>query len=77
MSTGTCSTHSWNDGAEDDEGEPRMGSRVDEKLEMDDDLYGNPHPSRDRRPMSHYRARLRSQRLATTTEDIDGDESHW
>ena len=77
MSTGTCTTHSWNDGAEDDEGEPKMGLRVDQRLEMDDDLYDNPRSSRDGRPMSHYRARLRSQRVAATIEDTDDDGSHW
>ena len=69
MSTGTCTTHSWNDGAEDDEGEPKMGLRVDQRLEMDDDLYDNPRPLRDER--------LMSQRVAATNEDADDDESPW
>ena len=77
MSTGTCTTHSWNDGAEDDEGEPRMGLRVDATLEMDNDLYDNSRISRNGRPMRHYRARLRSQRVAATGEDADDDESYW
>jgi WD repeat-containing protein 23 len=38
-STGTCSVHSWNDGAEDDEAEPKMGRRVDAKLQHDPRLY--------------------------------------
>lgn len=75
MSTGTCTTHSWNDGAEDDEGE--MGLRVDQRLEMDDDLYDNQRSSQDGRPISHYRARLRSQRVAATNDDADDDGSHW
>lgn len=77
MSTGTCTTHSWNDGAEDDEGEPKMGLRVDQRLEMDDDLYDSPRPLRDGRLMNHYRARLRSQRVAATNDDADDDESPW
>ena len=77
MSTGTCTTHSWNDGAEDDEGEPKMGLRVDQRLEMDDDLYDNPRSSQDGQRMSHYRARLRSQRVAATNEDAGADDSHW
>ena len=77
MSTGTCTTHSWNDGAEDDEGEPKMGLRVDQRLEMDDDLYDNPRSLRDGRLMNHYRARLTSQRVASTNEDADDDENHW
>jgi WD repeat-containing protein 23 len=39
MSTGTCTVHSWNDGAEEDEAEPRMGLRVSQKLEADPELY--------------------------------------
>ncbi|RKF78135.1 LEC14B protein [Golovinomyces cichoracearum] len=31
---GTCTVHSWNDGANDDEAEPKMGRRVDEKLKQ-------------------------------------------
>jgi len=37
MSSGTCSVHSWNDGAEDDEGE--MGLRVDQQLKADPEFY--------------------------------------
>lgn len=40
MSTGTCTVHSWNDGAEEDEAEPKMGLRVNERLEADRELYG-------------------------------------
>ena len=39
MSTGTCTVHSWNDGAEEDEAEPKMGLRVNQKLEYDPSLY--------------------------------------
>jgi len=39
MSTGTCTVHSWNDGAEEDEAEPKMGYRVNHKLEDDRTLY--------------------------------------
>jgi WD repeat-containing protein 23 len=39
MSTGTCTVHSWNDGAEEDEAEPKMGLRVNQKLEVDPALY--------------------------------------
>lgn len=77
MSTGTCTTHSWNDGAEDDEGEPKMGLRVDQRLEMDDDLYDDPRSLRDGRLTSHYRARLRSNSVAATNADADDDENYW
>ncbi len=33
MARGTCTVHSWNDGADDDEGEPRMGRHVNERLQ--------------------------------------------
>ncbi|KAL3420209.1 WD domain-containing protein [Phlyctema vagabunda] len=39
MSTGTCTVHSWNDGAEEDEAEPEMGLRVNQKLQHDPHLY--------------------------------------
>jgi len=52
MSTGTCTVHSWNDGAEEDEAEPKMGLRVNQKLDVDPALYDSPeseNPAR-RRP---------------------------
>jgi WD repeat-containing protein 23 len=39
MGTGTCTVHSWNDEAEEDEAEPKMGFRVDPKLHADPALY--------------------------------------
>ncbi|KAL8699906.1 MAG: hypothetical protein Q9224_001210 [Gallowayella concinna] len=70
---GTCTTHSWNDNAEDDEGEPRMGVRVNQLLEEDESLYG--HPQRGGRS-SQFRSRLRSQRVPPTGED-DDDAEGW
>ncbi|KAJ5652225.1 hypothetical protein N7507_009651 [Penicillium longicatenatum] len=32
LSSGTCTVHSWNDGAENDEGEPPIGQSYDDKL---------------------------------------------
>ncbi|KIN07661.1 hypothetical protein OIDMADRAFT_108451 [Oidiodendron maius Zn] len=50
METGTCSIHSWNDGAEDDEAEPKMGLRVNPKLEIDPEFYAEvPEPRFSRR----------------------------
>jgi len=37
---GTCTTHTWNDGLEEDEGEPAMGLRVDHKLRREPRFYG-------------------------------------
>jgi len=39
MEGGTCTVHSWNDGAEADEAEPKMGYRVNERLVPDQELY--------------------------------------
>lgn len=50
MSTGTCTVHSWNDGAEEDEAEPKMGYRVDRTLHPDPALYASPEPN-PRRPI--------------------------
>lgn len=39
---GTCTTHTWNDGLDEDEGEPAMGARVNAKLQRDPTYYGEP-----------------------------------
>ena len=54
-----------------------MGLRVDQRLEMDEDLYDNRRSLRNVRPMNRYRAGLRSQRVAATNEDADDDEGNW
>ncbi len=71
MQTGTCTTHSWNDDAEDDEGEPKMGVRVNQLLEEDESLYD--HPPRGGRT-SRFRSRLRSQRVQASGDDDDDDD---
>ena len=60
MSTGTCTVHSWNEGAEDDEGTPQMGRRVNERLEHEDHYYNVPKPAR----RTSRRSRLSSQQVA-------------
>jgi WD repeat-containing protein 23 len=44
MSTGTCTVHSWNDNAGEDEAEPKMGVGVNAKLAHDDRLYSAEPP---------------------------------
>lgn len=66
MSTGTCTTHSWNDGAEEDEGEPKMGLRVNQRLEANHQLYGS----------GHRQTRMRSRRVAADDDD-DVTPSDW
>ena len=73
MSTGTCTTHSWNDGASDDEGDPKMGLRVDQQLKHDESLYNNSRSRNGR--ISQFRRGLRAQRVPSTDEDVD--EEPW
>ena len=75
MSTGTCTIHSWNDGAEDDEAEPRMGTRVDQRLEYDKNLYDRSPARNGRTGGSYLRSRLRSNRVAAA--DDEDDEEGW
>ena len=72
MSSGTCTIHSWNDGADDDEAEPRMGKRVDEKLRLEMRFY-NKSPKNTRTGLGR-REGLRSQRVPATNNDDDRDE---
>lgn len=51
--TGTVTTHSWNDGTDDDEAEPAMGVRLNKKLEKDPSLYGENEDARRRRAHRH------------------------
>ncbi|TVY82643.1 LEC14B protein [Lachnellula suecica] len=60
MNTGTVSVHSWNDGAEDDEAEPKMGLKVDSKLRVEETLYPGEH-------QRHYG--LRNQVLGAYADD--------
>lgn len=73
MSTGTCTMHSWNDGASDDEGEPKMGLRVDQQLKHDESLCSNPRLRSGR--TNQFRTRLRAQRVPPADEDVD--EEPW
>jgi WD repeat-containing protein 23 len=71
MSTGTCTVHSWNDGAEEDEAEPKMGLRVNQKLEVDPSLYGAIE-SQARYPSRLSRLRgLRGLRAYVADDDDD------
>lgn len=77
MSTGTCTTHSWNEGANEDEGEPKMGLRVDQRLEVDEDLYDNRSAGAGGLlGRLGQRSRLRSRRVPAADDDDDGP-SPW
>lgn len=75
--TGTCTIHSWNDGAEDDEGEPKMGRRVDQQLQENESLYGDTLTG-VRTSGTDRRSGLRSHGVAATmADDGDEEESGW
>ncbi|KAF1966949.1 WD40 repeat-like protein [Bimuria novae-zelandiae CBS 107.79] len=40
-SSGTCTVHTWNDGLDEDEGQPTMGRRVNAQLQHDERLYNS------------------------------------
>ena len=72
MSTGTCTIHTWNDNARDEEADPEMATRVDEQLQHSEELYERSQ-SRNGRP-SLFRTRLRSERVSIAREqDLDGE----
>jgi WD repeat-containing protein 23 len=46
MDYGTCTTHIWNDDIEGAEAGPRVGTRVNERLEHEERLYSRPGHTR-------------------------------
>lgn len=68
--TGTCTLHSWNDGAESDEAEPKMGLRVNSRLEFDETFYQTDQP----RYPDTGRSRMRFQTWRQQTLLNPGDE---
>ncbi|KAL6712471.1 hypothetical protein ACN47E_000348 [Coniothyrium glycines] len=50
-SQGTCTVHSWNDGMEEDEAEPKIGRRVNAQLQHDERLYRTAEGRSRRQPM--------------------------
>ncbi|KAJ5116247.1 hypothetical protein N7456_000595 [Penicillium angulare] len=54
LASGTCTVHSWNDGADNDEGEPPIGKSYDDKLRFVpsfNNYQENAPPVRSRRPL--------------------------
>ena len=68
MATGTCTVHTWNGGIKGDEADAGMGSRVDEHLQYNEDLFENSRLRNAR--TSLFRASRRSERIAAR-QDID------
>ncbi|PQE13461.1 WD repeat domain-containing protein [Rutstroemia sp. NJR-2017a WRK4] len=69
LSMGTVTSHSWNDGAEDDEAEPKMGLRLSEKLEQNPRYYENHQSQQQRRS-----ARLQGLRVPSPDNDEDFED---
>jgi len=61
---GTCTTHTWNDGVDEDEGEPKMGLRVNAKLQRDPTYYGEP-------PLLSAAGARRARRMYRGDDDDD------
>ena len=60
MATGTVSLHSWNDGNDDDEADPSMGTNYNCRLDVQEDYNG----TRRRGPRGGLRSNpVRPQRL--------------
>lgn len=76
MSTGTCTVHTWNDGARDDESDLLMGSRVNHQLVSDPAYYSR--SSGRTRGGATAGSRLQSQRVGRTMdEDESEEEAQW
>ena len=74
MGTGTCTTHSWNDGAEEDEGIPGMGQRVNQKLQRDKRFYDTKQTARRG---NRVLPRLRSRFVGSDDLEDDDDGEDW
>jgi len=73
MATGTCTVHTWNDGAEEDEAEPVMGTSYDSKLQYVD-AYNH---QRSRGTTGTLRSRIVRPRRHGFQADDDDDGGIW
>jgi WD repeat-containing protein 23 len=72
MSTGTVTLHSWNDGNDDDEAEPDMGTNYNARLDVRDDYNKARDSRRSREGGVGLRSRIvRPRRLG---DEDNGDE---
>lgn len=76
MSTGTCSVHTWNDGADLDEGEAPLGQSYNSKLEP---LQPSNHRSADEggRFTGHIRRNEGIASLIALDDDDPLDMNSW
>ncbi|KAJ5111096.1 hypothetical protein N7532_001631 [Penicillium argentinense] len=74
LSTGTCTVHSWNDGANDDEGDPPIGKSYDDKLRYVPEF----NHYREHAPVPRSRRRpLRSRPVRRQSIDEDDEDEMW
>ncbi len=69
MTQGTCTVHTWNDGLDEDEAEPKMGLRVDAKLNHDRKYYDADHGTQPITRSQYARTRLRRRLLSEDEDD--------
>lgn len=75
MATGTVTLHSWNDGAEDDEGDPPMGANYNARLDMREDYNQRSREARNRASGRLRSNPVRARRFgAQPDSNGDGDE---
>jgi len=73
MANGTVSLHSWNDGAEDDEGDPPVGTNYNSRLDIRNDFNRPRENIRNRATGRGLRSTIvRPQRLGQDDEDEGG-----
>ncbi|PNS19695.1 LEC14B protein [Sphaceloma murrayae] len=65
--SGTTTVHAWNDGLNDDEGNPPMGVHVNAELEEE--------PRRARQAVSHLRTRAMNRRLGLEADSGDDEDT--
>ncbi|KAH0362541.1 WD40 repeat-like protein, partial [Aureobasidium melanogenum] len=66
---GTCTVHTWNDGNDSDEGEPKMGARLNPQLEQDSRYYEGTTASTGRTTSSRRTRFMTRAQMARNDEE--------
>ncbi|KAG9597737.1 WD40 repeat-like protein, partial [Aureobasidium melanogenum] len=66
---GTCTVHTWNDGNDSDEGEPKMGARLNPQLEQDSRYYEGTTASTGRTTSSRRTRFMARAQMARNDEE--------
>ncbi|KAF7718758.1 Uncharacterized protein PECH_004256 [Penicillium ucsense] len=78
LSTGTCTVHSWNDGADNDEGDPPIGRNFDHKLRPLPHFNNYRATAPSERAQRRARRPLRSRPVARTyADDAEEGDGEW